>query len=524
MNSTLNSQNSPQLNAVYNPDVLLCLANLSNDEVFTPPEVVNKMLDMLPQELFKNPDTTFLDPACKTGVFLREIAKRLITGLESQMPDLQERIDHIFHKQLFAIAITELTSLLSRRSVYCSKDPSSEYSITHFDDANGNIRYRNIKHSWVNGKCKFCGTTQNTVLGGGDRGQTLESHAYEWIHTPKPEEIFKMKFDVIISNPPYQLNDGGNGVSAKPIFQHFVECAMKLKPRYLSMIIPARWYAGGKGLDDFRELMLGDAHIRKLFDYESSKDCFDGVNIAGGICYFLWERDNPGLCNISNYTRDGSVDLERQLNEFPILIRSNMAVSIVHKVLKKCSDVHSNHAYPRNPFGFATNYRGRTEKASGDIEIITSVGTHYVQRSEVTKNLSIIDHYKVLIGRLVPSNGELDVNPKDGYKVITDTRIIGPGQINTETYLDIGVFPTEKVAKNFETFLHQKLPRFLLRQAISSLNVTRECFRFVPYEDFTREWTDKDLYEKYELTVDEIAFVESTIRPMDLTGGETDAD
>ena len=510
--------------SVYNPDVLSCLANLSNDEVFTPPDVVNKMLDMLPQELFRNPDTTFLDPACKTGVFLREIAKRLITGLEPQMPDLQERIDHIFHKQIYAIAITELTSLLSRRGVYCSKYPNSEFSVTQFDDAEGNIRYRNIKHSWVNGKCKFCGISKDTLLGGSDRGQTLESHAYEWIHTLKPEEIFKMKFDVIISNPPYQLNDGGNGVSAKPIFQHFVERAMKLNPRYLSMIIPARWYAGGKGLDDFRETMLNDNRVRKLFDYESSKDCFDGVNIAGGICYFLWERDNRGLCNIVNINRDTSVELERALNEFPILIRSNMAISIVHKVLSICKDVHSDHAYPRNPFGFATNYRGRTEKQAGDVEIITSVGTHYVPRSEVIRNTDIIDSYKILIGRLVPSNGELDVNPKDGYKVITDTRIIGPGQINTERFGDIGVFPTEKEAINFERFLHQKLPRFLLRQAISSLNVTRECFRFVPHEDYTQEWTDKKLYEKYRLTDEEIAFVENTIRPMDLCGGDTDAD
>lgn len=469
------------------------------------------MLDMLPEELWHDSSATFLDPACKSGVFLREIAKRLIEGLKEEIPDLQKRIDHIFHKQLYGIAITELTSLLSRRSVYCSKYPNSKYSITLFEDTSGNIRYKRIPHRWQNGKCLFCGASKSEY----ERGDELETHAYEWIHTIKPEEIFKMKFDVIIGNPPYQLSDGGNGVSAAPIFQHFVEQAIKLKPRYLSMIIPARWYAGGKGLNEFRELMLNDAHVRKLVDYESSKDCFDTVNIAGGICYFLWDRDHAGQCEITNWSNDNPVVMERRLNEFPILIRSNLAVSIVHKVLNVSPDVQSNHAYPRNPFGFATNYRGRSEQKPGDIELLTSVGFCYVSRKEVTKNTDIIDSYKVLIGRLVPSNGELDVNPKDGYKVITDTRIIGPGQINTETYLDIGVFDTEREALNFDKYLKSKLPRFLLRQAISSLNVTRECFRFVPYLDFKEEWTDQKLYKTYGLTDEEISFVEYTIRPME---------
>lgn len=322
-----------------------------------------------------------------------------------------------------------------------------------------------------------------------------------------------MKFDVIIGNPPYQINDGGNGVSAAPIFQLFVEQAMKLNPRYLSMIIPARWYAGGKGLNEFRKMMLNDRHVRKLIDFESSKDCFSGVNIAGGICYFLWDRDNAGPCEITNCSQGTPSVMERELNEFPILIRSNLAVSIVHKVLATGCEVYSDHAYPRNPFGFATNFRGRAEKEPGDIELLTSKGFQYIRRSDVKKNADIIDHYKVLIGRLVPSNGELDVNPRNGYRVITDTRIIGPGQINTETYLDIGVFKTEKEARNFDRFLKSKLPRFLLRQAISSLNVTRECFRFVPYVDFTQEWDDSRLYETYGLTEAEIQLVESTIRP-----------
>ncbi|MBD5093169.1 MAG: restriction endonuclease [Subdoligranulum sp.] len=496
--------------SAYNPDVLACIANLSNDEVFTPPEVANAMLDLLPSELWHDSKATFLDPACKSGVFLREIAKRLIHGLADEFLDLQQRLDHIFHKQLYGIAITELTSLLSRRSIYCSKYPNSAYSVTHFDDVQGNVRYKRIQHCWQNGRCTFCGASQSKY----DREQGLETHAYEWIHVTKPEDIWDMKFDVIISNPPYQLNDSGNGVSAVPIFQHFVRQAIKLQPRYLSMIIPARWYAGGKGLGGFRDYMLNDNHIRKIVDYESSKECFDGVNIAGGICYFLWERDHAGMCEITNIQGETANINIRKLNEFPIFIRSNLAVSIVRKVIDSGVDMHSNHAYPRNPFGFSTNYRGRDKKEPGDIELLTSTGFQYIRKTDIQKNTDIIDSYKVLIGRLVPSNGELDVDPKNGYKVITDTRIIEPGQINTETYLDIGVFSSKNEAQNFEQFLHCKFPRFLLRQAISSLNVTRECFRFVPYEDFTQEWTDEKLYRKYGLTEKEVNFVEQTIRAM----------
>lgn len=497
------------IRTVYNPDVLSCLANLSNDEVFTPPEVVNHMLDKLPQELFSNPDTTFLDPATKSGVFLREIAKRLMKGLEKQIPDLQERVDHIYQKQLYGIAITEMTSLLTRRSVYCSKYPNSVYSVSKFSTAEGNIRYRRTKHTWSDAKCVYCGASQSEY----DREEGLETHAYEWIHTTNPERLWDgMKFDVIISNPPYQLSDGGSGPSAMPLYHRFVESAKKLNPRFISMIIPARWFAGGKGLDEFRSTMLEDKRIRYIMDYETSKDCFEGVDIAGGICYFLWDRDHKGKCHIVNYSKDNPIEEERELNEYPIFIRSNEAVRILRKVLQQEHSFMDDMVLSQKPFGFRTYARGEEKPFPGAIKLLSSKGIGYVKRSEVEKNADGIDKYKVICGRLVPSNGELDVKPGEGYRVMTNTKILGPGEINTETYITLGIFDTEEEARNFNAYIKCKLPRFLLRQAISSVNINREVFKFVPKLDFTRSWNDEVLYRRYGLTTDEVEYVEYIIR------------
>lgn len=504
----------------YNPDVLLCLANLSNDEVFTPPDVANQILDMLPQELFSDPNTKFLDPACKSGVFLREIAKRLIVGLANTIPNLQERIDHIMHKQLYAIAITELTAMLSRRSVYCSKYPNGPFAVSHFETAQGNIKFHKISHVWRDGRCVYCGASQGEL----DRDKDMESHAYEFIHTLKPEEIFNMKFDVIVSNPPYQTytntQERAAAKQARPLFHEFVEQAKKLNPRYMAMIIPARWYSGGIGLQDFREKMTNDAHITKLVDFINSKDCFDGVDIAGGICYFLWDRDNIGPCEVTNISGSNITKASRMLNEFgDIFIRTNIAIPIIKKVQSQTTAFLTDQVFSLDPFGFPTSARGKEEPFEGAIALIHSKGNGYVSRADVSKNKELIDKWKVTIARVVPGNGEVGVDPEKGYKAITNPRILNPGEVNTFSYMLLGAFDTKQEAENFRAYMMCKFPRFLLRLTYSSMNIAKSNFMFVPKMDFTHTWTDEELYKLYGLSSEEISLVEKTIRPF--SGGDT---
>jgi len=496
---------------LYNPDVLTCLANLSNDEVFTPPQVVNRMLDMLPQELFCSKETKFLDPVSKSGVFLREIAKRLMKGLEKEIPDIHDRADHIFTHQLYGIAITELTALTSRRSLYCSKHANGQYSICRkFLSEEGNLRYRAIEHKFVNGKCKYCGASASVF---GKKVRTdLESHAYEFIHTDNPGKLFdNMKFDVIIGNPPYQLSDGGNSASASPIYHLFVEQAKKLNPRFLTMIIPARWYTGGKGLDDFRSTMLKDKSIRKITDYTNSSECFSGVDIAGGICYFLWDRDHPGLCEFTNNFGGKQSSTIKALDEFDIFIRYPMADEIIHKAIKGGEKNMSELVSSRKPFGLATNVEPLKE---GDVNLRYNKGWAKYSRDNIVVGLENIDKWKVMISYLSSEHaGQPD---KSGtFRVLSTMEILPPGSICTETYLIAGSFNTENEAINEYGYLRTKFVRFLIVQAAISQHITRGSFLFVPQQDFSHAWTDDMLYKKYGLSKDEIAFIESMIRPMD---------
>jgi site-specific DNA-methyltransferase (adenine-specific) len=526
-----------------NPDVLTCIANLSNDEVFTPPEFASRMLDTLANawaannggaDLWSNSAVRFLDPFTKSGVFLREITGRLIKALETEIPDLQARVDHILTHQVFGIGTTQLTSLLARRSLYCSKHANGVHSVARsFGSDHGNIWFERTEHSWANGKCSFCGASKESL----DRGEGMETHAYAFIHTDdiqaRVAELFGgvMQFDVIIGNPPYQLNTDGFGNQARPIYQQFVQQAKALDPRFLCMVIPARWFSGGMGLDEFRESMLTDNRVRSIDDYLTASEVFPGVGLKGGVCYFLWDRDNPGACRVTtNYKDVPPSTATRPLLEegADVFIRFNAGLSILKKVVATETGSSKSLELPKSKkfmnlvssigaFGLESTFRGKEKKSGDDLKVYRNGGVGYVARAKIAKEQIVFDKWKVFIGRAAPGTGNKDTYP---HKILSTPFIGEPGSISSWTYMHIGPFDTKTEAESVLSYLSCRLTRLLILLHKPSQDTTRRVYTFVPKQKWTKQWTDEALYKKYGITEEEIAFIETLVRPMELDGAD----
>ena len=540
-------------------------------EVFTAEREVKAMCDLVKQET-ERIDSRFLEPACGNGNFLAEILSRKLTVVSKKYKkspydwernslltlgsiygvdllvdnciECRKRLFELWNKQYKAVCQKECNEdtreaaqyILSQNIVcgnaltlHCVDESGKDTSeLIVFSEWTFPINDARMQRSdFAFAELLSAEEEKSERKKGMDEPEPLLLMLDKEIKEAPSDKgvFFKNRFDVIISNPPYQLNDGGSGtgISAKPIYHLFVEQAKKLKPNYITMIIPSRWFAGGKGLNEFRESMLHDKHIKHIVDFMSSKDCFPGVNIAGGVHYFLWNRNYMGPCTISNCVANSeTVSSQRALDEFDVFIRDNRAIPIIHKFLSSKDKALSQNTYTRNPFGFVSKERGAGQPIPGceNVKLISSGGVGYVKRVDITKNQAENDKYKVTIGKIVPGNGEVDTDPQDGYRVTTSSRILLPGEIHTESYLLLHAFDTDEEANHFAAYMALKFPRFMMKHTLSSMNISKKNFVFVPFLEYSKCWSDEELYKRYGLSEEEVAYVESFIRPMDIGGDD----
>lgn len=532
------------LEKIYNPDVLSCLANLSNDEVFTPPEVANNMIDLLPKELFESDTTTFLDPCCKSGVFLREIMKRLlnakfpnyeekITKINEKKLNkmkltnedmayeraLQDKIDWICHKQLYGISITRLTSLLSRRTLYCSKNANSKYSISRFNTEFGNIMFVDVKHTFKNGKCIYCGASESEY-GEEKRGNALESHAYQFIHDEDIIEEFDMKFDVIIGNPPYQLSIAGGGSSdrAIPVYNKFVEQAVKLNPRFISMIIPSKWMVGGFGLKGFREYMCDRTDIKELVDYEDSAFCFPGLHIDSGVCYFLIDKSYKGDVKYTFIDKSNTIstNIRKLKNDyFSYIIRDYEIYNILEKVKKY--DKFSAIVSTLNPYGIPTfifnepdrmpELRMSEKEFKNSLKVYGVKGIKGGAKRQTGFIKNILDKdinlktYKILFSATY-STGAINYS---------EPIIASPNEVCTATFLKIGDFDNLKKLKNCLSYMDTNLFKFLLFYGKGTMHVTKDTFGLIPLLDFDKGWNNEKVFSEFNFNKQDIEYINNFI-------------
>lgn len=490
---------------------------LGASEVVTPSTICDEMVAQIPDKVFVHileGESKILDVAGKMGEFAVSVYKRF-----QNFGACSNRIKD----KIYTIPTSGLTYEFTRY-VYeilglddsCVAEMFDAYSLSALKTVDNKVDYQRMKEIISQSK-PFCTVSISDTTEEGDNA---------------------VKFDVVIGNPPYQLSTGGGkeesvaATQAKPLYHQFVELGKSLSPKCLSMIIPARWYAGGIGLNEFRKNMLNDQHLSVLVDYVNAKDCFQGVDIAGGICYFLWEKDrdkNETHCRVINRIGESSYEMNRKLNEFDdLFIRSNVSMSIIEKVRAKATRFVSDMVSAIDTFGLSSKEKGHSQYQEGDLVLIHSVGankqgTSYIQRDKIKKNRDLIEKYKIKISIMVPQNGEVGIDPSRGYRSMSTPQILRPGEVDTFSYLNIGFFDTELEAINFRDYMTCKFTRFMMRTTYSSVHISKQNFIFVPMMNYTRHWTDSDLYEYFELTEAEISLIEKTMRPLVLDPTNEDA-
>jgi hypothetical protein len=492
------------------PDILDCLAQLSSDEVPTPPRLASEMLDLLPATVWRNPKLRWLDPCSKSGAFLREIVSRLIEGLAEWQPDFEKRREHILRQMVFGAAITEITGYITRRTVYCSRDASGDHSVVRFGDEAGNLPFVAAQHDFEKGSCTLCGAPEEL-----ERGAARENYAYAFIHRAYPEkENAAMKFDVIVGNPPYQISSNGN-TRTKPIYHRFVQEAIAMNPRYVLMITPSRWFAGGLGLKEFRAEMLKDRRLSHLVDYRVEKDVFPKVNVNGGVSYFLWDSQHAGKCFVSHVPAGGSPSASeaRYLDEFDLLVRQNEGVRILRKVKALGEPTFEQRVSSQKPFNLHTNFKGAASKLGlkKALRMHSSRAISWVPRAEVTKSVDLIDRWKVF---LVAASDGNETFPAPIWDLAKGPFVGAPGEICNGSYLVVYPSDDEATAEAVVAFLRTRFVRFLVSLRKIAQHNDAGRFSFVPDLPMDREWTDDQLYERYGLSSEEITFIESQIKEM----------
>ena len=534
-------------------DILTLFEALNSHEVFTPPRVARTLLALIPETVWSDPSAKLLDPATKTGVFLREAFFRFFNGLEGvgqytdeqgqsyDLNDRQERVNHILKNMLYGIATSELTGYVARRTLYGVMRANTDKQISALEAFEQSSNF----HKWTEqekynfvGRNKFneyydhnlfntpeyegfeaegnifypADEVQKIVMEEDD--YTIEDTYYPFIDSrTKHSKILDirggtMHFNVVIANPPYQQSDGGAAASAKPIYQDFMQAAFDMKPDLVVMVTPSRWFSGGKGLDQFRESALKDKRFVEIHDFPQSNKLFPSVEIKGGVNYFLWSAKHNGDCTVHRYDNNAELlSVVRRpllLDGMDFFIRDNLAAQIVTKIAAKITKTFDHRVSARKPFGIPTEFRGSPKQTgTHTIKLYQNRGIAYAAPADIKKNQNWLPKYKV-IAPYAFGNGDYKTN-------IVKPFVIEPGTACTETYLVFGLFDSEEAANKLIGYMKTKFFHFLLSTIKNTQHGTKKVYQLIPDLSIDRVWTDEQLYAKYDLTQDEIDYIESVI-------------